>query len=1187
MWSVPLVGQIEAIVSSLNWLDWLYLGIAFVLLCILILLVYRRKHANEINKPIIAELTVPAKVVLPVNSLVTIWKRFVSAVPFRLRPKALRAPFSIVIGDSGSGKSSIIDNYADWRGQNFRFYPSFVEDPLLQIYLGAKSLVLEFGSSLIFDTTTSAFLALKKLWRHLPPNPQVVMVVDATSLITPKTDDLRKLGYALFGKLKVFEELEEKSLPVVLALSNMDKIQGFAEFASFLKESGIPMQFDFTVESTIGDLEFCLDSFQIHLNRALITQNSQNYLKIVEFINKAPSFFRVLIDFIRVAGLEHVSEAPSIIRLCLLSNQVNSFDCLPFALPIGIEQKPKLNLNNHAKFAFFLALLGVIYFIGSYTYQQKMVTESRDKIKTVATTPIQYYSDKISPLFHDFTPNLNKHPLLTFMPNFFIDIEKENNYLLISEIRKNYLLPLLKKIQNEDNSYFKTMRLVGLLYATKTNGIGMILDKNPEKNPIDIILYGNLVADYLEHNTHTEDIDPILNDMDINKYHFYIDDNTSWIMLFHSLEQLLKKPFVEEKEIETLKEKLVPFLGVMDSLDYYVEHDEISEWLKNNTGLRLNTQNESELRQRNILKLLTLVNNLKIERYYNCIASSSLKECLDGVQIILNDKKTDDKKSSIEFNLDNKHFVFDPIQFDDLIIRSKISLMLRKFINSHKVYDGSIFFSTLQFDNDLNINFYKNSGVPLTTRTTVDRRFTYDAFEQNVKPSVIAITDEIEKLPIDINEKKRFNEFIFKNFEVYSDEYVSAYLNYFKQFQVNIDSIWGINYVIDDIQKSNSQLQDVLIDIKTNTKLNLPEGPAFRSFAQKLAVFRFIHQLMEEKNGVYPRFQKYQSMMSQMQHEINSQDDYIPKKTEENGDLKAALPSIGRVAWAMDMNEESSYLKLVQNWLQSEGIQDAWQQPFLAPVQKVKEFGTNEINQMVNYIWSDIWDSNVLPLLSEFPFSTNAGLDKELTIDNLTRIFHPKQGEFWNTFGRYLAPMYRLNNGVWVRRQELNKSVVLPANLTERLNAIARLTNNLWNEQGNPKPLELLVKPGLLPTFDNQQMPNAPLVALTYLRKGGGSVLGFNQQSEWQKFYVEWWKIEPTIVGMEFRRDNDPDRAYADLSVSDSNWSLFRLLLQGRVISGQRYYWSVAHPNFPKEPLGIEFLFQSNPFALFSTLSGS
>jgi hypothetical protein len=748
-------------------------------------------------------------------------------------------------------------------------------------------------------------------------------------------------------------------------------------------------------------------------------------------------------------------------------------------------------------------------------------------------------------------------------------------------------MPLLKELKNEKNSAFKTVRFLGLLYATKNNDISKILEKNPEKNPIDILLYGNLLADYLEYNTHTEELDPIINAMGINKYYIYADDNTPWILLFHSLEQLLKKPYIEEKEFEALKEKLLPFLGIMDSLDYYGEHDEINQWLKNNTGLRLNTQNESELRQRNIYQLLTLVNNLKINKHYSCVASSSLKECLEAVQIIMNDKNSDNINSNIEFNIDNKHFLFEPIQFDNLIIRSKISLMLRKFISSHQVYDGAIFFSTLQYNNDLDINFYKTTGVPLTTRTNVDRRFTFDAFEQNVKPSVMAMTDVIEKLPIDINEKKRFNEFIFKNFEVYSDEYVSAYLNYFKQFQVNIDSIWGINYVIDDIQKSNSQLQDVLIDIKTNTKLNLPDDPYFRSFAQKLAVFRFIHQLMEDKNGVYPRFQKYQSMMSQMQHEINSQEDYIPKKTEENGDLKAALPSIGRVAWAMDMNEEGSYLKLVQNWLQSEGIQDAWQQPFLAPVQKVKEFGTNEINKMVNYIWSDIWDSNVLPLLSKFPFSTNAGLDKELNIDDLTRIFHPKQGEFWNTFGRYLAPMYRLNNGVWVRRQELNKSVVLPANLTERLNAIARLTNNLWNEQGNPKPLELLVKPGLLPTFDNQQMPNAPLVALTYLRKGGGSVLGFNQQSEWQKFYVEWWKIEPTIVGMEFRRDNDPDRAYADLSVSDSNWSLFRLLHQGRIISGQRYFWSVAHPNFPKEPLGIEFLFQSNPFSVFSTLSGS
>jgi hypothetical protein len=452
----------------------------------------------------------------------------------------------------------------------------------------------------------------------------------------------------------------------------------------------------------------------------------------------------------------------------------------------------------------------------------------------------------------------------------------------------------------------------------------------------------------------------------------------------------------------------------------------------------------------------------------------------------------------------------------------------------------------------------------------------------------MGLSDIVAKLPIDANEKKYFGDFVLKHLGTYSDRYVSSYSNYFRQFQVRINSSWGLNYVLDDLQQPNSQLLETLVQIKNNTVLNLTSSPSFQPLAQKLAVFRFIQRLMEEKNGVYPEFQKYQLMMAQMQHEMDSREPYLPKKSDDNAaSLKGALTPIGRVAWSMLAHEDGSYSALVKNWLQNAGIMGNWQQPFLAPVQKVEEFGTAEINQNIAGIWLDIWSSNVAPLLVKFPFTANAGRDQELAMDDLVKTFHPKQGVFWITFQQYLSPLSTLGNGIWVKRHDLSDSLVLPANYLHRLNAAQQLTANLWDEQGNPKPLQSYVKPGLLPTFDSKQIPQAPLVSLSYLRKGGVSVLGFNQQADWQKLSLEWWIPQPAEVGMEFRKDDDPTQVYTDITVGDSPWNFFRLLQQGQVTGTQNYRWKLAHPNFPQQPLNLDFSFQANPLAIFANLAGS
>ncbi len=1184
-----ILNKIIMIMSGFDWLDWLGLAVVFLLMCLLAFLVWRRKNPKETGKT-----TAPTQSLMPPNRLLTVWRGFIHAIPWRLRSDALAVPFSVVLGEAGCGKTEIINHYGDWQGQDFRFHPSAINDPLLQIYQGAKALILEFSSALLYDTNPATYLAIKKLWQRLPTNPQAVVVIDASTLLAPDPEYLRLSGQALSGKLKVFSELERKPLPLVLALSHMEKVPGFVEFCLFLEQAGISLQIDFPEHDGINHLESCLEGFKLHLSRALVRCSSQDVLKIVVFLREAPRLLGILSEFLRQAGLEQGATLPPVVRLCLLSKQVHSFGCDPFALQPGFTVESPFKLDYHAKAALILLLTGVSYFGGSYFYQKSLLNKVLEGVKTVRTTPAELYPERISPLFLDFSLDLNKSAILSFQPNFFPDILAYTKHLLIREIRTYYLIPLLKLAQFEPDAIFSTNKILAILYATSDNEMGkLVLNEMQDKPTPYMIRYRIMITDYIRNNSHTNELDPVLNELSYTNPESYDKIHSNLLFLLQNFDIILTRQSIDESELKMLRLQVVELLKFIDVLNSHTHELMIMGWLRQNTNLDLNLESDQdaqvELRQKPLEQLLRLVGSLNLndDATTACPSSASINQCLKKVQAVV-EAKTDPAPLTMNFSLDKNNFSYSSTQWHDLIKRSRILMMLRNIVQSHKNNDGWIFFDSPSAYPDLELNATNDGETLFAGKARIDGRLSADAFAKDLKPTIMALSNIVAKLPVDANEKKRFNDFVMNNLRIYSDHYISAYLDYFRQFQVRINSVWALNYVLDQIQQPNSALLQALVQIKNNTALDLSGSADFQSFSQKLMVFRFIQRMMAEKDGAYPEFQKYQIIMSQLQNELNSKEPYLPKKSDgDSAALKGAITPMGRAAWGMLLNEETSYTRLVKSWLQNAGIPNNWQQPFLAPVQKVAELGTAEIKQTIDGLWFDIWNSNVVPLLGKFPFLPDAGKDKELVPEDLIKVFHPKQGAFWLTFQRYLSPLCSFSNGVWLKRYELSDSLALPAKTFERLNAVQKFTTSLWDGQGAPKPLQLAVKPGLMPVYDVKRMPNAPLVSLTYLRAGGVSVLGFNQQSTWQKLPLEWWTSQPVEVGMEFRKDSAPTQVYTSLTVADSQWNFFRLLQQGKSQGNSHYQWSVAHPDFPQQPLSLEFTFQSAPWAIFTNLAGS
>jgi hypothetical protein len=669
-------------------------------------------------------------------------------------------------------------------------------------------------------------------------------------------------------------------------------------------------------------------------------------------------------------------------------------------------------------------------------------------------------------------------------------------------------------------------------------------------------------------------------------------------MLFHRFQEVLKKPYIKPTELMALQNDIQPLFQVIEKYANWSDDAAITNWLHVHTNLLaavVGDDSDAQLQQKQIAELLSMVKQFTLNDEENC-SDLSLNSCLAMLQAIAN-AKPNIQALDLTFSLDGENFAFSMEEWLALLKRSRLTLIIHELVKSRHLssaQQGMVFFEDSFTYNDVLLNPFNNGEQLYSGKARIDGRYTKVAFDKEVKTAILNLPDTLHNLPIADNEKRYLTEFVDSNLRIYADNYVKSYWNYFSQLQVSVPSIWALNTILDDIQDPDSVLLNALVTVKVNTTLDLKgSSQVFESFAQQLSKFGFIQQIMTEKSGGFPEYEKYQNMMYQMQIDINSIEPYLPLKGDESGVFKGALTPIGRLAWAIKLNEDSSYLRLIKSWLQNHSVPLVFQQPFLQPVIKAQQFGVVEINRNINAIWTDLWGSNVLPLLDKFPFSANAGIDQEVTQDTIYKIFHPTKGVFWNTYNQYLSPITEYSNGMWSMRPELYDSLNMPINFLIRLNAIQNLSSSLWNEEGLQKPLAIIVKSGLLPTFNSKQIPDAPLVSLSYLRQGAASVLGFNQMPTWQTLNLEWWVSTDAQVGMEFRKDKNPVRAFTDKSFSDSNWNLFRLLQQGRYKGNAAdrnhpyitYRWPLAHPDFPQQPLNIEFIFQKSPMLVFNRVT--
>ncbi|MEM9487930.1 MAG: hypothetical protein AAGC55_02235, partial [Myxococcota bacterium] len=452
---------------------WLAIG-ALVLLVLaalvygIVLLVRWRRRRREQK----AAANVTATPSLVAN-LERTWQAFYRSIPRQAR----HYPTVVVLGDSGTGKSHLIDNCVDWRGQQNEFMPSLTKDSRVQLYLGQGVVVQELSSSLLRDFSRDTRRALGKMWRRVSRESVVALVtVDAHALCTAPSESLRPLAQLIRGKLRVLARRRRVSLR--LCLTHLDRLEGYREFINSLGESRSDMWLPIRREGQLIVASEYLTQFEDHLNNALANTSPESFRMAVRFHESAPLLFGAMAPLLRMIEGEDPLGASYEIEGVYLSGAERS-DRLgnPFAVD-SRQVVSNIQRTRSSHYARSFALVGAAALAAAFLHLNHgshvgAAESAVDQLALVAEEQPAVDSPRLAEIHDQATATIGEmHDAeILWLPLSYNPRKDAMREHFLGAIRTAYLLPKAAEATEERIQLY----LTALLYSTHDSALGELI----------------------------------------------------------------------------------------------------------------------------------------------------------------------------------------------------------------------------------------------------------------------------------------------------------------------------------------------------------------------------------------------------------------------------------------------------------------------------------------------------------------------------------------------------------------------------------------------------------------------------------------------------------------------------------------------------------------------------------------
>ena len=1102
-------------------------------------------------------------------------------------------------GQSGSGKSQLVDKCTDWKGQSAQFYPSYVAEPLLQIYLGSRVLVQEVPSTLLNDTNPKVRGALMALWRKTGRKRAsiAVLTISAASLREASAESLREQAQLLRGKLNVLSRVANAPIETRIVVTHMDHVEGYLPFAEFVEKEEIPHQIQLDPSLPNMGLSTCLEPFEDYLSLALTKLPARDYLRVLTFLGTASSTFDRLGVFLSTLCENDPRSFEPQVGDLYLSSHTGGGGALtlsnPFetSLTVHGQELERAVTARHRWVAGVLLFLGLLWLGAGFAREQVRLAQARGPLETFA----QEGSD----------PNLAVEAELALiqfeqgsegaarlLPSYNPGVGRQLNQRLATVIRERFLRPIPERLGTSTHAHETSLYLLGLVYAQREGPMGRyILDGRVDEWARALKLPSAVVGTYVRASEEPWSGTLSLSELPYERSSHQVTKAETWHAFFLALKTSITGQALTAERLSGLQERakeLREGLLVVDrrhtAQDIYLKLKddpriqrslfapyladlEVPDWL---------------IRQRvQLSKVLKVIIDLKMD--VPALKEQSLPELvyhLRGIQAL-----AEQATLTTQIPLGDTNYTFEEGRWLRVINDARMRALVQRFIHDNQGSGAKIFFGRAGSYPDV-VMRPTGGGFLFPGKGVVAGEYTKPAYEREVVPQIANFEESLKKLNLGREASDELKGLVSGAAEQYAAEYERQWRRYYESWVLKIDSLGALKLVLGQMKLSASRFQELIQTVVDHTTIQPATSTYLRAMGERMAAFQPIARLLDSAGPKAPtEIEHYRAILGRILSDLEGaeappEEGEAPKK-EEAVDFEAELTPLGRLSFAIVSDHRDSYLLITEQWLKSAGITGRWRDPFLQPISAIDSLGRTDISAALDKSWKVRVRAQVVPLLEKFPF--NPGQTAVARPKDLEQALHPTTGAFWAAVRSFVAPICVQGAPGAVRWQPLKSletNFTWPSDLFPVLNHLGELSATLWDKEGIPRPLAIRIRAEPLPAAK----PGQDAAVLTFIGSGKAAVFGFNQRPTWETLKVNWHISEPAQVVLQLGTAESGERSSYALTSPDGYWALHRLLrTQKAEVSGASFLIATDKPNLAE--VKVRFSFEEDPFRLFDVPS--
>ena len=1162
---------------------------------------------------------------LPRRALKAAWKGFLAGLPRIYRRSILGFQPFVVLGGTNSGAREIIDTNTDWERQDKQFLRSQTDHEHLHVYLGSTSLVQELTPAVVNDTSIDAREALNRLWQPIfrRREPVVVVPVNLLALHGGSPGDARLLAETIRGKINVLSWAPDRPVWVRVAITRLDEVTGFREFAQFASRHSIPLSFEQRSSGTVlGREEQLLEklrSFERYLPLALTSCGAEEYSQIVRFLKAMPRYLGLLSEFLNALYEEEPLSKTPVAGKIYLCSSVRGL-ASPFENPARPSAlRPPSPLRAHRIAAMSVASAAIAHQLAGFAYEHQLWANADQTLAEYSSeSPIKDRRPIMA-----FLTRHTKDPVMPFVPSYFSGADVPVASELAGKIRADHFR---REIDQGPKSARELVYYLALYHVCTKNVLG---DFAP-KLGLSLGLDATLVQDYLAATRIADgDCAEVIVDLQVPKDtgESAESDTHEWIAFFGDLLDATKGPTIEVERLAELR-KTAAILGQAgDVIRKFEETAELIALLPPQYNARLAGVMQALVSPRlfggqlpSMLEVLKIVESTSVDypttRYLQRLCenvrrtlgavrqSSGTYEFRFGAQEgqavagseapaeggagpardgEVQDEATNAARTPPRRRAQKEEssalgsvvtrqgnvFTFDPHHWDERIRNTRAREQVMAFVGQRS--RKSIFFSGDRLAVEVPEETPENDGrTYFILDKEIEPRFTRTLFRSKVKPALECFREIIDRGALSADDRNQAHEFVMQQSRHYAANYDKAIERYYRSFGMHAGSAGELKFVLRQLREPLSALRELVHKAYRNTQLGLSDddddNPYLRPIRNALHRYAPLENVVGSEAGLAPgdggasegdedrvaaKLPAYFLILEELETQLRDQEQRLEGEGEGTDaevqlTLTARISPAGRLAlnilrgYAKQQVEGADYRKMIDKWVREAELDELLARPFRLPIEQLYDAGQVDLQRQIKKAWERDIMSSLAPVLGKYPFNRDSKQD--VTLDEMNEYFKPGEGWFWVQLGAYIEPISKISpfyRPLRSWRTQLN----LPPEMYEVIQRVGRLSEQLWDPKGNPKPLALRVR-GV--PFSHEQI-GSWAVTLTYLRGGQSDLFNFNQKPTERRLLNDWTVLDSASVGVQLtERESGQKRHPEPLKSPLSHWALLRLLDDAR-----------------------------------------